>query len=94
MRASPWNALYDQCLLWNGSTETAAQDEKYKAAMEWQRYDDRAYELREPLSACVCSVQDLEPTKAMPVCTFPIVKRPAHGRIVHSRHSQTHLQPQ
>jgi hypothetical protein len=42
----PWNAPYDQCLLWNGSTETAALDKKYKAAMVWQRYDDRAHELR------------------------------------------------
>lgn len=49
----PWNALYDQWLLWDGSAGTATQDKKYKAAKEWQRYDDQVHELLESLSACL-----------------------------------------
>ena len=43
--ASPWNALYDQCLLWDGSAGTATQDKKYKATNEWQRYDHLVHDL-------------------------------------------------
>jgi hypothetical protein len=45
--ASPWNALCDQCLLWDGSTATATLDDKYKAANEWQHYDHLVQELLE-----------------------------------------------
>jgi|GEM_PF-3067892 len=43
--SSPWNALYDHCLLWDGSTGMATQDKKYKAVKEWQRYDHLVHDL-------------------------------------------------
>ena len=37
--SSPWNALYDHCLLWDGSTGMATQDKMYKAVNGWRHYD-------------------------------------------------------
>jgi len=53
--SSPWNALYDQCLLWDGSTGTTAQDKKYKAVNEWRRYDHIVHDLVE--RRCYGSIQ-------------------------------------
>ncbi len=52
---SPWNALYNQCLLWDGSTGVAPQDKKYKAAREWQRYDRLVHDLLQ--TRCHGSIQ-------------------------------------
>lgn len=53
--SSPWNALYDQCLLWDGSEGRAAQDKKYKAVKEWRLYDQLVHELLE--MRCFGSIQ-------------------------------------
>lgn len=43
--SSPWNGLYEQCLLWDGSTGKPAQDKMYKADKEWRHYDQLVHEL-------------------------------------------------
>ncbi|WP_395730444.1 hypothetical protein [Prosthecobacter sp.] len=45
--SSPWNALYDQCLLWDGSTGTATLDKEYKAVEAWRHYDHLVNDLLE-----------------------------------------------
>lgn len=45
--SSPWNALQDQCLLWDGSSGVATQDRHYKAASEWHHYDHLVHDLLE-----------------------------------------------
>ena len=45
--SSPWKALHDQCLLWDGSEGRATQDRKYKAVKEWRRYDHLVHDLLE-----------------------------------------------
>jgi len=47
---------------------------------EWQRCDDQVHELLEPLG--LASVEDIETTKALPVCTCTIKTRPGLDRIV------------
>ncbi len=53
--SSPWSALYDQCLLWDGSTGMATQDKQYKAAKEWQHYDRLVHHLLQ--SRCHAPIQ-------------------------------------
>jgi hypothetical protein len=45
--SSPWNALYDQCLLWDGSTGTATLNKEYKAVEAWRHYDHLVQDLVE-----------------------------------------------
>lgn len=53
--ASPWNGLYDQCLLWDGSTGRPTQDKMYKAVKEWRHYDHLVHDLLE--RRCFGSIQ-------------------------------------
>lgn len=53
--ASPWNGVYEQCLLWDGSTGRPAQDKMYKADKEWRHYDQLVHELLE--NRCFGSIQ-------------------------------------
>jgi hypothetical protein len=53
--SSPWNALHDQCLLWDRSTEVVPQDNKYKAATEWHHYDRLVHDLLD--ARCFGSIQ-------------------------------------
>ncbi|MBN8422383.1 MAG: hypothetical protein J0L73_25945 [Verrucomicrobia bacterium] len=53
--ASPWNELYDQCLLWDCSTGAVTQNQIYKADNEWRLYDQVVHELLE--RRCFGSIQ-------------------------------------
>jgi hypothetical protein len=53
--SSPWNALYDHCLLWDASTGKATQDEMYKAVKEWRHYDHLVNDLLD--RRCFGSIQ-------------------------------------
>lgn len=53
--ASPWNGLYAQCLLWDGSTGRPTQDKMYKAVKEWRHYDHLVHDLLE--RRCFGSIQ-------------------------------------
>ncbi len=53
--SSPWNALYDHCLFWDGSAGVATEEKTYKAVNEWRQYDHLVHDLLE--RRCFGSIQ-------------------------------------